>query len=170
MMLPLVVFVAVLGIVLGAYFLFVVQPEDKEQRLLRKRLKDSARPRVQKTSLVKEAEPLSSFGVLDALLQRARTVVAPIQRLIEQSGKSLTVGTFLLAIGSAAGVPGLIVAMASGLPAAGWIVAALTGSIPYLWLRRARTKRLWKFEEQFPEGIDLIARALRAGHTFQTGL
>ena len=32
------------------------------------------------------------------------------------------------------------------------------------------TKRLRKFEEQFPEAIDLIARALRAGHAFTTGL
>jgi tight adherence protein B len=37
-------------------------------------------------------------------------------------------------------------------------------------VRRKRAKRLIKFEEQFPEAIDLIARALRAGHTFQTGL
>jgi tight adherence protein B len=32
------------------------------------------------------------------------------------------------------------------------------------------TKRIRKFEEQFPEAIDLIARALRAGHAFSTGL
>lgn len=30
--------------------------------------------------------------------------------------------------------------------------------------------RLRVFEEQFPEAIDLIARSLRAGHTFTTGL
>src|SRR5215470_367772 len=104
MMLPLIVFVAVLAIVLGAYLLFVVRPEDNEQRQLRKRLKDSARARVQKASLVKETEPLSSVGLIDAILQRTTAVVAPIQRLIEQSGKNLTVGSFLLASGSAAGI------------------------------------------------------------------
>src|SRR5262245_16903093 len=160
MMLPLVVFVAVLGIVLGAYLLFVVRPEDKEQRLLRKRLKDSAQPRAQKTSLVKETEPLSSVGLLDAMLQRATAVIAPIQRLIEQSGKNLTVGAFLLASGSTAGMPGLVVAWTTGNAAVGCLVGACTASLPYLWLRRARTTRMWKFEEQFPEGIDLIARAL----------
>jgi tight adherence protein B len=170
MMLALVVFIAVLAIVLGAYLLFVVRPEDQEQRLLRKRLKDADRPRVQKASLVKETEPLSSVGLLDAVLQRTTAVVAPIQGLIEQSGKNLTVGSFLLASGSAAGMPGLVVAWMTGHAAAAVIVAACTGWIPFLWLRRARATRLWKFEEQFPEGIDLIARALRAGHTFQTGL
>ena len=33
-----------------------------------------------------------------------------------------------------------------------------------------RTKRLLRFEEQFPEALALISRALKAGHTFTTGL
>ena len=37
-------------------------------------------------------------------------------------------------------------------------------------LRLLRARRLSKFEEQFPEAIDLIARTLRAGHAFTTGL
>ncbi len=37
-------------------------------------------------------------------------------------------------------------------------------------MRYKRTKRLQTFEEQFPEAIDLIARALRAGHALTTGL
>ena len=37
-------------------------------------------------------------------------------------------------------------------------------------MQRLRTRRLRKFEEQFPEALDLIARALRAGHAFTTGL
>ena len=37
-------------------------------------------------------------------------------------------------------------------------------------MRVKRTVRLRTFEEQFPEAIDLISRALRAGHAFTTGL
>src|SRR5262245_179308 len=33
-----------------------------------------------------------------------------------------------------------------------------------------RTRQIRKFEEQFPEAIELIARAMRAGHAFPTGL
>ena len=33
-----------------------------------------------------------------------------------------------------------------------------------------RKRRLRVFEEQFPEGLDLISRALKAGHAFATGL
>ena len=46
----------------------------------------------------------------------------------------------------------------------------LGGFAPLLVVRCKRTKRLQLFEEQFPEAIDLIARSLRAGHAFTTGL
>jgi tight adherence protein B len=44
------------------------------------------------------------------------------------------------------------------------------GFIPFSLLQRLRTMRIRKFEEQFPEALDLISRALRAGHAFTTGL
>ena len=37
-------------------------------------------------------------------------------------------------------------------------------------LRFKRTRRLRAFEEMFPEALDLVARALKAGHAFATGL
>jgi tight adherence protein B len=47
---------------------------------------------------------------------------------------------------------------------------AIAAFVPYLVISRKRTVRLRTFEEQFPEAIDLISRALRAGHAFTTGL
>ena len=170
MTLPIVVFLAVLAIVVGSYFLLIVRPEDQEQRKLKKRLKDPGRKTLGRAAIVKETEQLSSVTLLDELLGRAQLVVAPAQRLIEQAGSKMTVGSFFLASGCAAGIPVLIVLRLTGQFAMAFLIGAFTAAIPYLWLRRLRTKRLLKFEEQFPEGIDLIARALRAGHTFQTGL
>ena len=43
-------------------------------------------------------------------------------------------------------------------------------SLPFLFLRMKRTRRLRAFEEAFPEALDLISRALKAGHAFATGL
>jgi tight adherence protein B len=40
---------------------------------------------------------------------------------------------------------------------------------PTLWLHR-KGSRLKKFEEQFPEALDLLSRAVRAGHAFQTAM
>ncbi len=78
-------------------------------------------------------------------------------------------------------LPALLAAAASLIGGAVWytwtrvlplavIMALIGGLMPYLVVRRRRAKRLQLFEEQFPEAIDLMARALRAGHAFTTGL
>ncbi len=169
MNLPIIVFAAVLAAVLVPYVLFVIRPEGEEQRRLRKRLK-SERKREVAIAIVKANEQLSSIGFVDVVLNRSKRLVEPIQRLIRESGKRITVGRFLLVTCVFGAVPVLIVARLTGRLSVGLIVGTLFAFLPTMWLRRARTTRLWKFEEQFPEAIDLIARALRAGHTFPTGL
>jgi tight adherence protein B len=49
-------------------------------------------------------------------------------------------------------------------------MALLFGSLPYLFVLRKRSKRLGMFEEQFPEALDFLGRALRAGHAFSVSL
>lgn len=41
---------------------------------------------------------------------------------------------------------------------------------PLAWVRRRRAKRMKKLEQQLPDALDLLARALRAGHAFGAGL
>jgi tight adherence protein B len=55
----------------------------------------------------------------------------------------------------------------SPLAVAAAVVVAL---IPFIVLRHLRNRRLLKFEEQFPEAVDLLGRSLRAGHAFTTGV
>src|SRR6185503_5356544 len=50
------------------------------------------------------------------------------------------------------------------------VLGVLAGTVPFLFVRHRAKKRLDLFEEQFPEAIDLIARALRAGHALPTAL
>lgn len=47
---------------------------------------------------------------------------------------------------------------------------ATIAAIPLLKLRRDRAKRLEKFEEQLPEALDLMSRAMRAGHPFNVAM
>jgi len=49
-------------------------------------------------------------------------------------------------------------------------VGILTGSIPILIVLRIRSRRFRRFEAQFPDAIDLLSRAIRAGHAFNTGV
>src|SRR5207302_8325727 len=47
---------------------------------------------------------------------------------------------------------------------------SLGGFAPFGWLMHRRGTRMKKFEEQFPEALDLLSRAIRAGHAFQTAM
>ena len=48
--------------------------------------------------------------------------------------------------------------------------ASLLGLVPWLYLRYKRNKRLRTFQHQMPDAVDLMARAMRAGHAFTTGM
>ncbi len=46
----------------------------------------------------------------------------------------------------------------------------ILGLVPLGYVYRVRTKRLRKFEEQFPDSLEFVARAMRAGHAFSVSL
>jgi tight adherence protein B len=93
-----------------------------------------------------------------------------LQSLVEQAGGRLPAQRVaLLCVAAAAGT-----AVAAGLTL-GWglgtlLLAALGGAAPILWLRRRRAVRLRLFEEQLPDALTVIARALRAGLPFTEAL
>jgi len=49
-------------------------------------------------------------------------------------------------------------------------LGVLAGAIPFIVIAAVRQRRFLRFEEMFPDAIDLLARAVRAGHAFTTGL
>ncbi len=48
--------------------------------------------------------------------------------------------------------------------------ALVLGFLPYFRVKRAKAKRLKAFEAQFPEALDFLSRAMRAGHAFSISL
>jgi tight adherence protein B len=48
--------------------------------------------------------------------------------------------------------------------------AAVLGVLPWLWVNRRAAQRIQRFERQIPEALDLMSRALRAGHAFPTAV
>ncbi|HXW05671.1 MAG TPA: type II secretion system F family protein [Vicinamibacterales bacterium] len=164
-------FVLTLSIVLGAYYLFVVRPEDDDRSKLLRRLKRTGVPGGKPgATLERPVQQLSNMRALNAFLASAQGLSGPLDRLITQSGLPITVGTLLIACLFAACTGYLVVKLLTHFTYLGLAAAPLFGLIPYLFVRRARTKRLERFEEQFPESIELMARALRAGHSFPTAL
>jgi tight adherence protein B len=93
-----------------------------------------------------------------------------LQHLLEQADVPWRVGTFFLLTMGAALAMGLAGFVVGRLLIIGVAAAAFGASLPYIYVKRRKTKRLEAFEEHFPEAIDLLGRAIRAGHAFSTGL
>ena len=95
--------------------------------------------------------------------------ITPLQRidaLLIQAGSTLTVERFL-GFSLASFLLALLASMRWPLPLALRLVLVLPAlAIPYIMVRRARTRRLCHIEHQLPDAADFIARALRAGHSF----
>jgi tight adherence protein B len=166
-------FILVVAIIWGVYWLVVLRPESAEQRALQKRLKTSARREAVlkgAPGLLRPDAPLSEIAVLDRLLRQANRISNPVQRLIDQSGLSLTVGGLLLLCGICALAAFALVSWGTRLPVLAAVFAAAAAYVPILVVRFKANRRVALFEEQFPEAIDLLSRALRAGHAFTTGL
>ncbi len=93
-----------------------------------------------------------------------------LQLMLEQANSSMSLARFLVltaGLGTSLGLGVLLLTLF--LPFA--IIAAIVGaSLPYLLLRRKRNRRFFKFEEQLPEAIDMLGRAIRAGHPLSSGL
>jgi tight adherence protein B len=170
MMIAFATFAVILGIIFVPYWAFVVRPEQGARQTLRKRVKSETAKVVARPELLNLEPPLSSIPPVNWLLLRSRFLTVPVQHSILQSGLAVTVGSVVLASGLLAVVifAGTYWLSRSLLLAA--LPAAMASLLPYVIVRTAATRRLRKFEEQFPEAVELIARALRAGHAFTTGL
>ena len=107
------------------------------------------------------------------LMQRILMSVPRVQhldRLILEAGLTMKVGT-LLGIAGAFAVAGLFLPLIFAMPLFIAIVcSAFAGSLPFLNLLRLRRNRLVKFEEQLADVLDLLARALRAGHALPSAI
>lgn len=170
MELVILTFVLVGGLVYGLYWFFVERIESEEQEAVRKRLKRSNKSKASVVALLKPEERLSDVEALDTALGKMGGLFGPMQRTIAQSGLNVTLGTILLGSGVLGLLTFAVVSRWLRLPLVGVGMGLLAACIPYMYVRFMRNRRMLKFEEQFPEAIDLLSRALRAGHAFTTGL
>ncbi|MFB3778295.1 MAG: type II secretion system F family protein [Bryobacteraceae bacterium] len=129
-----------------------------------------------KTATVETTILKDAHGIREDVLTRlaaALNLNVKLQAQIQQAGLDWTVGKLLLAMGVGAVVGALLglrvkVLIMPFLSSAA--LALVCGSLPYLWVLQKRSKRLGLFEEQFPEALDFVARAMRAGHAFAVSL
>lgn len=171
MILVLITFVLVVAVVFGTYWLLLVQPQAAAHSAIRDRLKSATRrPGVAGLTVFKKGPRLSGVPALNAMLESSTKVSGHLQRLIEQSGVKVNVGTVVLASACCGALVYLLLNWTTHTVLAPLLLACIAACGPYAFLRHKATKRMQRFEELFPEAVGLVIRALRAGHAFTTGL
>ena len=96
--------------------------------------------------------------------------VQALDRLLLQSGMSIMVMQFL-GYSLLTGLGGMALAALLGFsPGVALLSVFAGGLIPYFFVLRAKHKRLNTIEQQLPEIIDLMSRALKAGHALTGAL
>jgi tight adherence protein B len=87
---------------------------------------------------------------------------------LQQAAVKMQVAPFLLVVISAALFAFLIALIANLNVELALMIAILAGATPFVVVQVKRQRRFSRFEEQFPEAMELLARAVRAGHAFTT--
>jgi tight adherence protein B len=161
-----VVSVLVLELVLYAYR--TIRNPDRNK--IRNRLKALSLKQGQtKTPHILRQRVLSEVPGLNRILS-GLPVAKRLDRLIEQANVQYPVGFYVLLT---------FVLASAGLLASSFvttnrvicvIVGVLFGAIPFYYIRSKKRRRMNKLETQLPDGLELIARALRAGHAFSNGM
>ncbi len=92
---------------------------------------------------------------------------------IQQAGLTMNLTTLLMSMVICT-IPGAILGARFKVLLYSWpsilALALVFGLMPYFWVARKRTKRMGAFEEQFPEALEFLSRAMRAGHAFSIAL
>jgi tight adherence protein B len=141
-------------------------------RLLRDRLtavqKAAEREPTEELAILRD-EMLSEIPALDTLLRKSARV-SSLQKMLSQADIQIRAGNFLMLSALSATVLAVVVILWSKMPVLGWAGVLMGFFLPYAYATHLRTKRFDKFEELFPQAIDTLARAVRAGHAFTTAL
>jgi tight adherence protein B len=169
------VFIAILVFVAVTLLAFAaisyLDDRSAQARVLRERLSPAEQGMTSKPvddlALLRD-QMLSEIPALDNILRRSARVSA-LQELLVQGEIKTRAGNFL----ALCGVSALVVAVLTfrfGSPLLGWAGLVLGFFLPYMYASYRRTKRFENFEMLFPEAIDTLARAVRAGHAFTTAI
>ncbi|MGX4642345.1 type II secretion system F family protein [Massilia sp. SYSU DXS3249] len=162
------IFLAVVLLIEGAYLAWNSTRGPEAQRL-NLRLRAMAAGENTRTVAIARKRTLSGNPQLQRLLAALPKVDA-LDRLLVQSGKDWSVAGFASA-SLAACIVAWALAAFFALPLPLQMAAAGAAlSLPLQVVLRARNKRLDRIGNQLPDALDLMSRALRAGHAFPTAL
>ena len=165
----LLIFLAVMLLVGAVYFNLQSRGAGAGRVARRLRAMNTASDDAQKTVSITKDRQLSSHAGVQGLLE-ALPGMQVLDRLLLQSGKNWNVGK-LLGYCLLGLLFGLLLGSLSPLP---WYLRLLLSlacaALPFLLVMRAKASRLVRIEQQLPDALDMMSRAMRAGHAFPTAL
>jgi tight adherence protein B len=167
LILALIIFFSIFFLI-RALLLFLTNPERRQSRRIKERLRelDGLESTVNAGTLLKKASLKKSF--MDESLDKFQ-LIKHLQTLMVRADLTWKISTFLV-ITALIGLVGLAAGMVKGGVWGGVVGGGIGVFIPYKFLVRRGKKRLQKFEQQLPDALDLLARGLKAGHAFPSGL
>ena len=143
-------------------------PTGKDRAVERLQKWSSPETATQQLDIVRK-ETLSDIPWLNELLLKARRA-QPLRVLHRQADCEAPLGMFVLATPVLA-LAGMLTVLWMHLPVVLALLCAIVfGSLPAVYLYWLKSQRIAKFERQLPEALELVSRALRAGHAFSVGL
>jgi tight adherence protein B len=166
--------IGVIGVALLAFNGLVTRlPKAQERRRIERRLRQVVAAPVitralESEQLVKQIAE-GPVPILDRIV-RTTTRGPAMARWIEQAGSTMSVSSLFVRAFGLGGILGMTAWLASHRFSVALVLALVGAGLPFFAIRRKRRRRLLHFEEQFPEALDLISRAVRAGHAFANGL
>jgi tight adherence protein B len=162
-------FVAAVLLLEGLYLTWAAYKAPEVKRIERRLRAMSAGSAGGETSILKQ-RMLSESPPLQRLLLGVPRI-QELDRILQQSGSRWSVSFFL---GMTLLMAALAFFAATLIPFLHWIFAALIAAggavLPLLYILRKRANRMRKIVEQLPDALDLMSRALRAGHAFPSAL
>jgi tight adherence protein B len=169
LLIAITIFILTVALIEGAYFALRKIRSGEKREVLR-RLRGYPTQEYEREIIdIMRKSMLSEVPWLNRMLLSMRWT-DKLSRMIGQSGTESTLGVFILlsiVLASGGFVIGLWVASNALLSL---IMAFFLGVFPFLYVYLKKKRRMEKFQRQLPDALDLIARALKAGHAFTSGL
>jgi tight adherence protein B len=143
---------------------------DPEARRVKRRLRTwSTRQSDLQSLKLMRTQVLSELPWLNKLLGRMLWV-SPLRRLMDKADVRTPVGVYL-ALAALLGTTAFFLATLGGIHILARLgIGFVAAGVPFFYLYWRKNQRIAQFERQFPQALDLMARAMRAGHGFLVGM
>ena len=163
------IFIVTVILLEGGYLVFKsIQNPEKREVLRRLRILSSREYENENIDILRK-NLLSEVQWLNQMLLSFRWT-DQVNRLLQQADAQYTLGVYVLFSFLLASVGVLIGSLITSSHMVLILFAVILGMIPFLYIYIKKKHRMEKFQRQLPDALDLIARALKAGHAFTGGL